>query len=565
VTALLLAALLAQAQPPVRDARPPAGVASSSIAGVVIADDAQARPLRRARVTLNGQALNMGRSVITADDGSFAFDRVPPGRFTVGASKDGYVSLSYGSRRPGRPGSGIQVAEQQSVRVTLRLPRGAVITGTVMDIDGLPAQGIPVTALARRYVGQVGDERYLSAGTPSPALSDDRGVYRIYGLPAGEYIVAVQPQARPTGLGTGEVRTVSRGVVSNKSLVMTQVFYPGATEVGRAARVTVTAGEERGGTDIQLQYVPLATLSGTVTTEPGWDPANVTIVRADEAPGLERALRASADGEGHFSVRGVSPGRYRITAQSSAASVRIVGPGNVRSASADVIVDGDDVDSISLTLQPGLTIAGLVAFEGERPPPLLPSLRLPIPAMGTNIANAGYALPPAQIDAAGRFSIAGVVPGPYRLLGAMRGVRMPIGEWWLKSLVVNGRDILDSSLELRQNVDDAVVTFTDRATEIAGTLTDAGGNAVPEMYVVAFSADRSAWFFNSRRVAGVRPDPQGRFAIRNLPPGDYRLAAVPDLDQGDWFDPSLLERLLPAATPVTLTTAEKKVHDLVVR
>ena len=80
------------------------------------------------------------------------------------------------------------------------------------------------------------------------------------------------------------------------------------------------------------------------------------------------------------------------------------------------------------------------------------------------IANSGYGFPPAQIDAAGRFTVTGVIPGPYRFFGAMQGVRMPIGPWWLKSLVVNGRDLLDSPLELRQNVDDAVVTFTDRPT-----------------------------------------------------------------------------------------------------
>jgi hypothetical protein len=561
--AVLLAALMAQAQPPVRDTRPAVAVATGTIAGVVVADDAQGRPLRRARVTLNGQALDMGRSAITADDGSFAFTRVPPGRFTLAASKDGYVSLSYGSRRTGRPGTGIQVAEQQSLRVTLRLPRGAVITGTVVDVDGLPAPGIPVTVMVRRYVGQQGEARYQSAGPPASALSDDRGVYRIYGLPAGEYIVAGQPQMRQPGLANVEVRTVSRGVVSDKSLTMTQVFHPGATELGRAVRVTAAAGEELGGIDIQLQYVPLATVSGTVTAEPGWNPASVTIARIDEVPGFDRTLRVSADGEGQFTFRGLSPGQYRVIAQSSAQPPATTS-GSVRWASTDVTVDGDDVANIGLSLQPGLTIAGRVAFDGERSPPALPTVRMPVPAF-MNVANSAYLFPPAQIDSGGAFTITGVLPGTYRFSSVMQGVRAPIGAWWLKSLVVNGRDLLDSPLELRQNVDDAVVTFTDRPTEITGTLTNARGNAVPEMYVVAFTADRSAWFFNSRRVAGVRPDAQGRYAIRNLPPGDYRLIAAPDLDQGEWFDPSVLERLLPAAMPVTLTIGEKRAQDLTVR
>lgn len=560
--ALLIAAIVAQAQPPVRDTRPAAPVATGTIAGVVVADDGEGRPLRRARVTLNGSVLDMGRSVITADDGAFVFERVPPGRFTVAAAKDGYVALSYGSRRTGRPGTGIQIAEHQSVRLTLRLPRGAVITGTVSDVDGLPAQGIPVTVLARRYLGPQGEPRYVSAGTPLSTLSDDRGVYRIYGLPAGEYIVAAQPAGRQGGLANAEVRTVSRGVISDKSLAMTQVFHPGATDPGRATRVTVAAGEEHGGTDIQLQYVPLATVSGTVTAPPGWNPASVTIVRADGLSGFDWMLRAAADGDGRFTFRSVSPGQYRVVAQSAQSSPTATG--TTRWASADVAVDGDDVENISLTLSPGLTVAGRVAFEGERPAPPLPTVRMPVPAF-TTFASSSYVFPPAQIDSSGSFTVTGLLPGPFRLSSATQGIRAPIGSWWLKSLVVNGRDLLDSPLELRQDVADAVVTFTDRATEVTGALTDARGNAVPEMVVVAFSAERAAWFFNSRRVVGVRPDAQGRYAIRNLPPGEYRLAAAADLDQGEWFDPAVLERLSAGAMRLTLTAAERKTVDLTIR
>jgi hypothetical protein len=147
----------------------------------------------------------------------------------------------------------------------------------------------------------------------------------------------------------------------------------------------------------------------------------------------------------------------------------------------------------------------------------------------------------------------------------MQGVRTPIGGWWLKSLVAGGRELLDGPLDLRHDVDDAVVTFTDRATEIAGTLTDARGNPVPEMFVVAVCADRSAWFFNSRRVAGVRPDSQGRYAIRNLPPGRYGVIAVSDLESNEWFDSVLLERLRWVSTGVTLAGVESKTVDLMIK
>ena len=571
IAALALAAVMTQGQLPARDTRPAPAVGTATVTGIVVSADPQPRPLRRARVTLNGQGLTMGRTAITSDDGSFSFDRLPAGRFTLAATKDGYVAMSYGATRTGRPGTGVQVAEGQAVRVSLSLPRGAVITGTIVDVDGLPAQGIAVTALAHRYVGAQGEQRYLATGMPPLAVSDDRGVYRIFGLPAGDYVVAAQPQQRQVGLPGAEVRTITRGVVSEKGLILSQVFHPAATEVGRASRVTLRAGEERSGIDIQLQYVSLATISGIVSTASGWNPANLTMARTDEVPGFEPVRSARADADGRFTFNAVPPGQYRILARSTAASPvttsgspLIVPPGNSQVALADVTVDGEDVTNVSFSLQSEFTIAGRVAFEGERPPPPLADLRVSVPVSLT-IANAGLAVPQVRLESGGTFRAEGIVPGLYRTFGSLQGLRAPIGAWWLKSLVVNGRDILDAPLDLRQGADDAVITFTDRASEIAGTLKDAQGAPVPEAYVVAFSTDRSAWFFNSRRIAAVRPGRDGQFSIRNLPPGEYRLVAAVDLDQGEWFDPLVLERLLPSAAAITIAGVERKVWDIVVR
>jgi hypothetical protein len=570
IVALALAAVLAQ-QAPVRDARPDVVEGTATIGGVVISADAQPRPLRRARVTLNGQGLPIGRTAITADDGSFSFERVPAGRVTLAAFKDGYVPMSYGATRTGRQGTGVQVAAGQTVRVTLSLPRGAVITGTIVDVDGLPAPGVTVTVLARRYVGSQGEVRYVSAGAPPSSVSDDRGMYRIFGLPAGDYVVSAQPQQRIVGMPGAEVRTVTRGVVSEKGLVLSQVFHPGATELGRAARVSARAGEERSGIDVQLQYVPLATISGIVSSAAGWNPASLTMARTDEVPGFDPVRNARADADGRFTINAVPPGQYRIFARSTAASPvttsgspLIVPPGNSQIAFADVTINGEDVTNLSLALQSSFTISGRVAFEGDRPAPPLAELRVAVP-MTLTVANAGLAIPQLQLESAGTFRVEGLVPGVYRMFGNIQGLRAAIGAWWLKSLVVNGRDLLDAPLDLRQGSDDAVVTFSDRASEIAGRITDAQGAPAPEAYAVVFAADRSAWFFNSRRVAAVHPGRDGQFSIRNLPPGEYRIAAALDLDQGEWFDPAVLERLLPAATPLTIAGPERKTVELTIR
>lgn len=181
---------------------------------------------------------------------------------------------------------------------------------------------------------------------------------------------------------------------------------------------------------------------------------------------------------------------------------------------------------------------------------------------------AGLAL---DLNAARVFKVGAYAAGKYFI----RVQNSPTG-WMFKGATLDGRDVsdtpldldrdvLDAPLDLRQGAGDAVLTLTDQVSEVAGTVTDRLGNPAAAHYVVAFSTERSAWFFNSRRVAGVRPNPQGRYAIRNLPPGTYRIVASADIEQNEWFDPAVLDRLLPAAATITITGDEKKTHDLTIR
>jgi hypothetical protein len=107
--------------------------------------------------------------------------------------------------------------------------------------------------------------------------------------------------------------------------------------------------------------------------------------------------------------------------------------------------------------------------------------------------------------------------------------------------------------------------LSDEASEVSGTVRDASGAAAPDAVVVIFTTDRGGWFFNSRRVVGLRANRDGRYTIRNLPPGDYRIVASTDLDQGEWFDPSTLDRLLADAGSITVTGVEQQSRDLVIR
>jgi hypothetical protein len=250
---------------------------------------------------------------------------------------------------------------------------------------------------------------------------------------------------------------------------------------------------------------------------------------------------------------------------------------------ADVVVDGEDVENVSIQLLPTLSVSGKVVFDGAATPPA-GAFRMSVPlspAIPTGLASQN---PSLQFFDDGRFTITGIVPGGY-VLGppgfAVRGLQTPLGtssgttsgassgtlsgSWWVKSIVLDNRDLLDAPLDISQDSRDAVVTLTDQASTVTGALKTASGDPVAGTPVLIFSADRTFWFVSSRRVVGVYTNAQGRYTIRNLPPGDYRAIVAQDLETGEWYDPDVLQRLLPAALPFTIAGVEAKTVDLVMR
>jgi hypothetical protein len=170
---------------------------------------------------------------------------------------------------------------------------------------------------------------------------------------------------------------------------------------------------------------------------------------------------------------------------------------------------------------------------------------------------------PAQVGADGRFVLAGIPPGLYRIAATVPAA--PSGSIWaLASAVIDGRDSLDFPLEIRpgQSTTGAIVTFTDRPTELSGTVHDASGRPSAASSVVVFAVDPAFWTPRSRRTSAVRPDDDGKYSFRNLPAGEYLIAAADDVGDGDWFDPAFLDALAPSALRVTLAAGETKVQDL---
>jgi hypothetical protein len=573
---VLLVALASQSSAgQVRDPRA-TNRGTAAISGVVVSDDDEARPVRKARVTC-GSPDASGRTTITDDGGRFVFDGLPAGRYTVTASKPAWVTIAYGAKRAQRPGSAIPLADGQKIAIAVRMPRGAVLAGVVLDQNNEPAANASVRAM--RYAMANGERRLVSAGTTA---TDDRGAYRIFGLVAGDYVVG--GVGRPA-TGSAELRlttdadvrhaTVPRPQAAppDRGVALAMTYFPGSTIASQAGVVSLRPGEERGGVDFALQMVPTARVEGAVSLPEGGAPPGTevtlialqTIVPGQPFEGF-RTVHAATDGG--FAFAGVSPGEYTLLARAARPIANVdgtsAGPPQLVWASTNLVVDGEPIVGLGLSLEPGLSLSGQIRFEATslKPPADLSAIRVSVaPALVQG--SVSFAPGPAKVKPDGRFTIDGLTPGRYRLSVSFPGLGRP-GGWLLKSATANGTDALDQTFAVQPNehVMDAAIVIADRLGQLSGLLQNAAGGAVSDYTVVIFPASRSLWTPQSRRLQGTRPSADGVYTIRNLPAGDYLIAAAGDVEPGEWFDPAFLQRLATSAIRVAIADGEHKTKDL---
>ena len=580
----------AAAQPPVRDnARPPVGTAS--ISGTVFIAGESKQPARRVRVTLTNVArTSPGQTTTTDDGGAFTFRGLRAGQYELQAFKNAYLRASYGASRPDRAGTPVVVKDGEAVtNLAMTIARGGVITGVVRDLGGRPVPGVNVRVLKLGYNAVTGERTLGAPSTGSVSLTDDRGEYRAYGLPPGGYLVLVVPPLS-SGRGNDDIRPLTAAEVrqalqaaragapaaaakpgqpsnppSSIRLNYAPIFHPGATDIGAAAPVALGVSEERAGVDVTIQLVPTATVSGTISSPSGALPQMLSVRLVPAGPQTELLAGAGLRGptahlrpDGAYMFTGVAPGTYTVKA--SIGSGRGAPPNTpTQWAAAEVTVSGQDLD-VPLTLQPGVAINGRVVFEDSQPTAAelqALSFSLVPPGSGGQVQSSGG----GRVDAEGRFTFAGVTPDTYRFVTTWNAPAAR-DKWSIKASTANGREAFEAPLRVNPNETvDWTVTYTDKPTGLTGVFQDNSGRAATDYYILVFSSDRKYWTPGSRRVRMTRPATDGVFSVKGLPPGDYFLAALTDLETGEWNDPTLLEQLAGSPAKVTLQDGTMTTQD----
>ena len=558
--------------PAQKDAAPtPAG----RITGRVLAGD-NGRPVKRARVFVSAAELPGGRGALTDDSGVFDLTELPAGRYTITVSKSGFVSLSYGQRRPLQAGTPLQLADGQQLKgINFQLPRGSVIGGHVLDEDGDAMPGVMVRVMRYQYLQ--GERRLTPAGT---GQTDDKGLYRVWGLMPGDYYITAVARGGgyggnfggpggfggrggrggPGGGGPGGGGPGGGGPGANdpEQVNYAPTYYPGVPSMTDAKPIAVGLSEETLDINFNMQLVRMSRISGHVENPDGTPVTSGNLnLSMDTAAGRGNQIGMNFGGridwDGSFAINNVPPGRYILRARGDDSETP-------QFAALPISLNGADVDDFTVILSGGATVSGTVTFQtGSTSVPDLSQFRISAPSTDQ---SAFGPQPNARPDKDGHFTLAGVAAGThlFRAGGNARG-------FTLKSVTIAGRDITDTPIELRagETVSNVAIVFTDQLSEINGTLTTEQGTPVSEYTVLAFPTDASLWRPQARQIMTTRPDQTGKYRIRGLPPGQYFLVAVDPAEQGEWFEPAYLDEHRAGAMRVTLSDADVKTQDFKIK
>lgn len=408
---------------------------------------------------------------------------------------------------------------------------------------------------------------------------------------------AIAPAGSPYAMRAGSQTfslppgSLTPAVTPRGTIVYPTVYFPLAPNAAQAAIVRLRSGEERVDADMQIRPALGVAVSGVLVGPEGPVPILTLRLMPAEDDATTAPLPAATtmtDWNGAFTFAAVPPGQYMLSALrvpqpppdvEGTARVSVMPGGTMTIASSPpaapsgpppVLADatlvaqvplsiGDsNLDDLVVALSAAPRLSGRIEFHGTRDKPspeAVAGMRILLdradgirPFAPSIAAGAGHA------DERGVFRTYGVPPGRY-VVGV---TPMPSKSgWYLESAIYDGRDIADLPIDLvNKDLDGVVITFTDRPSAIAGSVSGARGTDATAI-VIAFPTDEAMWTSAPRRLRTARAAEDGSFAIEALPPGEYYVAAVQEDFVGEWQDTTLLRALTGAAQTVHVLEGER--------
>jgi Carboxypeptidase regulatory-like domain len=487
---------------------------TATVSGRVILKGEPARGVMVIMQTQNQNASNAPRAR-TDDSGRFHFTGLPAGRYSVSALAPGYASTED-SNFPGMRGKTLNLTDGEKVEnLELEIKRGGVIAGRVTDSQGRPVIEERLNLSKLDANNQPRGIFYYSQNFDM-YQTDDRGLYRIFGLPEGRYLVSV-----------GYAESPGSAFITSRREFYPRVFYPDATSESEAKVIQVSEGSEATNIDITV-HDPKQTqdvYGRVVDAGSGLPVAGVEVVLGGvmgdgRYTGGYSGSGARSGPNGEFRMFGVLPGKYAILARPDEPS----GGGFI---SDPVIVDiGEDTAiGVEVRVRQGASISGVVVIEGTNDPKIQAKLSqislfafVRLTGQGPSAPSRGF----AKVNADGSFRIGGLQSGKVTI--SMGG--SPDTRGLAIARIEHNGGPASEGIE----VDAGEQVTGVRVVLLYGTLAIRGGfriigGAAPagyKFYATARRVDQPA-----QNQQGAEIDARGQFVIENLPPGEYEIGVSP--------------------------------------
>jgi protocatechuate 3,4-dioxygenase beta subunit len=443
-------------------------------------------------------------------EGNYRLMGLPAGRYSISPVAPTMIGPS--DNMYGGMGRSVIISEGEMIeKIDFTLTRGGVITGRVTDADGKP---VIEERMQLTPADNPNRQRFTGYSNPFMYQTDDRGVYRIYGVPPGRYTLSagISPQ-------DGMVRV---GMVSRNYYQRT--FYPGETDSQKAGIIEVSEGGEAKDIDIKLgQRSQAFTVSGKVTDATTGQPVtNVPVGygsynQAQKRMGGYGFGQSRTDARGQFTLEGIVPGSF-------AAFVWTEATGSADSYSEPVIftVTDADVGGLEIKLRRGATISGIAQIEGASDKRVL--ARLSQLTLGVSVESK---LPgaldnnrPMTINPDGSFRLTGLQPGRASIyipsysspkdIKLVRVERDGVAQ-------TNGIEITPGA-----EITNIRIVLEYGNGSIRGEVRAENG-ALPEGSRLFVMLQKPGEDENARPVAYTQPDTRGRFILEGLATGDYQI------------------------------------------
>lgn len=479
--------------------------APGAIAGTVI-DAVTGQPLSGAQVFVRGMGGRSGEPVSTrtTSDGQFSIEKLSPGRYTVSATHDGYVNqqgFGNGSQR-----RVVTITASQRIDgFIVRLAPSASISGRVTNSLGQPVPKVSVRAMRRSYTN--GRRQFSNVATVE---SNAAGEYRITDLSHGDYYLRAS-YLHPPPLKAD----------SDQSYV--PLYYPGTSDFSRSVTLTTREGEELSGIDIRVGPVHTVRVRGravdALTSLPAKD-TEITLTGEDGELKFS-PIPPTTGPTGAFEIRGVPPGSYVLSAQQAAAA-----PSRKILRGRTVVEVGDhDVDDVDAAVSPGLDISGRVRVEGSASVDLSHLIvQLSPPDSSGDGIDPGQMIAPVKSD--GSFMLTEIPEGNY----GINVFPVPSG-YYVKT---NPANLIETGITVGRSLSAALdFTLSPGLAVVEGSVMEDNEPRTGVPVVLVPDATRRSY---PRFYRQAITDQSGRFAVRGVPPGDYKLFAAADISIAYFLD-----------------------------